>query len=286
MVGRKIELRQGPDFRAIAVAGKAGRDEVAEPIVRVQPRAHHAVPGRDVRGVEEGVVIVDLVEEFPGEEVLAVAIARHEIAKPLLIELLRRGVREEVVRNGTRAAVGQVIWVLRPVIVAAPHRIRLGDKHAVIIKAEQNIDPARFGKVKHVIQLPRGSKRVIGARHRSVLNAKRPRAHPDSSVVLTRTLHGGEPGVVVVGGRPIPPANVLTDQPQRLAIASLEVLVTGSDADISVAGGQRGCRHAEVRDHRPTEKLAVGANAEGKRVAASLRGCEAKPPAGRAGRNI
>jgi len=107
---------------------------VAEPVVRVQPPAHHAVPGRDVRGFEEGVVIVDLIEEFPGEEVLAIAIARHEIAKPLLIELLRRRVGEEVVRNGTRAAVCQVIWVLGPVIVTAPV-VGRDFEHPVIIQA-------------------------------------------------------------------------------------------------------------------------------------------------------
>ena len=286
MISRKIELRQGPDFRAIAVAGKAGRDEVAEPIVRMQPPAHHAVPGCDIRGVEEGVIIVDLVEEFPGKQVLAITIARNQIPQPLLIQLLSCGVREEIVRDGTGATIGHVIWVLRPVIVAAPHRIRLADKHAVVIEAEQNIDPAQFSKVKHVIQLPRGLKIVVGECCRGVLNAKLPRTHPDSSVILTRALHGGKPGIVAVGGRSIPPANILTDQPQRLAIAGLEVLVTGSDADISKAGGQWASRHAEVCDHPPTGRLAVGADAKGNGVAASFRRRKAKPPAGRACLNI
>ena len=114
MVGRKIKLRQGPDFRAIAVAGKAGRDEVAEPIVRMQPPTHQAVPCRDVRRVEEGVIVVDLVEELPGEQILTIAIARNEIAQPFLIELSRRDVREEVVRDDARAAIGEIVRILRP----------------------------------------------------------------------------------------------------------------------------------------------------------------------------
>ena len=55
-------------------------------IVRVQPTAHHTVPGRDIDGIEEGILVVNLVEEFPREQVLAVAIAGNEVAQAFLIQ--------------------------------------------------------------------------------------------------------------------------------------------------------------------------------------------------------
>jgi len=83
MVGREVELRQRPYLRTITVAGEARGDEVTKNIVGVQPPAHRPVPGRDIGGIEEGIIVVNLVEEFPSEQVLAVAIAGNEVAQAL-----------------------------------------------------------------------------------------------------------------------------------------------------------------------------------------------------------
>src|ERR1035438_5604259 len=232
MVGREVELRQRPYLRTITVAGEARGDEVAKNIVAVQPRAHDPMPGGDIGGIEEGIVVVNLVEEFPGEQVLAIAIASNEVEQALLIKPSRRRIGEEIIGHPARATVGDVVWILRPIVVAAP-RIGLRREHAVVVQTEQQINPALFGELKDIIQLPGGSETVIRPRVGAVLDAKLPGTHPNSRVILTRALHVGKPGVVAEGLWVIPPGDVLANQPQRLAVAGLKILAAGRDANIT-----------------------------------------------------
>ena len=78
--------------------------------------------------------VVDLVEEFPGEQVLAVAVARDEVAKPFLINRPRGRAGEERVLVRARSAVGRVVRILRPEIIAA-EKVRLRFEHAMEIEA-------------------------------------------------------------------------------------------------------------------------------------------------------
>ena len=85
MQRNKVQLRQLPQRRVRTGGGQAGRYRVMIRIVGAQPVAHHPVPCRHVADGEIFELVVDLVEKLPGQQVLAVAVARHQIAQALLI---------------------------------------------------------------------------------------------------------------------------------------------------------------------------------------------------------
>ena len=126
---------------------------MAKRIVRAQPCPNGSVPRRHRAGVEILIDVVNLVEEFPREQILAVAIARDQVAEPFLVNRPRRGVSEEcgLIRAGT--AVRDVVGIPRPVIVAAEN-VHLRLKHAVVIETEQEVEMQLLGAAEYVIELP------------------------------------------------------------------------------------------------------------------------------------
>jgi hypothetical protein len=54
---------------------------MAKEVVGVHPAAHHTVPGRDIGGVQIGVIVVNLVEIFPRKQILTITVAGDEIAQ-------------------------------------------------------------------------------------------------------------------------------------------------------------------------------------------------------------
>ena len=157
----EVHLRERVEVRPLAAAGEARGDEVAQRVDGPQVATLLAVPGHHVLVLQVAVLVVDLVEELPGEQVGERAPAGHQVAEALLVDLpgLRAG--EEVVLGGARPAVRRVVGAARPEVVPAPE-VWLHLEDAVVVEAEHDEDAAALGLRQDPVEAPGGVEAVAG----------------------------------------------------------------------------------------------------------------------------
>src|ERR1035437_10484125 len=108
---------------------------MAERIDRPQSATHVAVPGEHITVLQVSVLVVNLIEELPGQDIRESPPARHDVAQPLFIQLLRLVAGKELVLYLARTTVRRIVGVAGPKVVPTPV-VGLHLKDAVIRSEE------------------------------------------------------------------------------------------------------------------------------------------------------